>query len=219
MTVASRRFLGGKRFILPNGIVGNSVTKPSSAVVVPSRRWKSTKPPTIPPPIVNDPIATTTIVDQTMTTATPPPLDLPPTSPPPFTPLAPAPPPSSTGRNLALATLLVGFVAGVFAYSMDSVGNANSNSVVGDGKSDPLARLKAEAKEAQHELVKKNANLLSPKQIQELEQGMAVEYDNAKSHLSPTVVQTLATEQVKQDLFMKDEATTKKNKPWWRFGF
>jgi len=246
IAITSQRFLVGKRLAI-------SLTKKHPlvrAAVASPQRWKSTKPPTINDPLPNSttpfssttplpssvpPVqeASTTIISKTN------PITSSSTSPPSAatstyynktttTVVEPPPAPSHTGRNLALATLLLAFTGGVFFYSVDAVGNGGAETKLphnaNSSHSDPLAKLKAEAKEAKDNLERKakQTHVLSQKQIDDLEKGMAVEYDNAKGLLSPSALQVIANEEVKHDQIKEDEthkANNKNKKPWYRFGF
>jgi hypothetical protein len=140
---------------------------------------------------------------------------------------------SPTIPNLALASVLFGFVTWVFLYSMNAVGR-------GDGEDDPLAQLKAEAKEAREAATAEHRKKLTPEEIQALESGMTG--DSGDGGLDRRVVVEVAVaapediaaleeeanlrvfQQKQQNASMRsadgtqDQPPTKK-KSWWRFGF
>ncbi len=127
-----------------------------------------------------------------------------------------------TLQNLALASVLFGFVTGVFLYSMNSVGR-------GDGDDDPLAQLKAEAHEAQESAAKNRK--LTPQEIQALESGMTHGQFDRPADLeiavaAPADIATLEEEanlkifrQKQNELSGESGEDRKHKKPWWRFGF
>lgn len=104
--------------------------------------------------------------------------------------------------NLALATVLVGFVGGVWYYSMMSVGQQEKNT------EDPLAQLKMEAQEAMDQQQKENAPDERAQQLlQEFTRG---EHDPDRAELD-------AMEEL--DRLEEEEAAAKKKKKksWWKF--
>ena len=139
-----------------------------------------------------------------------------------------SPPPDSTNsaankisspptiQNVALAAVLLGFVGSIFTYSLNAVGKA-------DADNDPLAKLKAEAKEAQDQ--NKHHRRLSSQEIEALESGLSGEYDET-TELTVAVAAPAEIAQAEEDANLKvfrqkqqDAAGKIVKKPWWRFGF
>jgi len=119
-----------------------------------------------------------------------------------------------TMLNLALAAALVGFVGGVFTYSMNAVGKSQEGI-------DPLAQLKAEAQDAREH--NQHNRKLTPEEIQALESGLTGEYDNA-TQLEVAVAAPAGIAQLEEEASLKVLRQTQgdvqeKKKPWWRFGF
>mmetsp|Transcript_47561 Transcript_47561/g.115877 ORF Transcript_47561/g.115877 Transcript_47561/m.115877 type:complete len:272 (-) Transcript_47561:50-865(-) len=135
--------------------------------------------------------------------------------------------------NLALATVLFGFVGFVFTYSMNAVGRS-------DGEDDPLAQLKAEAQEARDST--SNPTLtqrkMTPEEIMALESGMGSKEDEHGRMFGSTDDVEVAVAAPADIAALEEEANLKifrqsqqqqqqqssstedmKKKPWWRFGF
>jgi hypothetical protein len=106
-----------------------------------------------------------------------------------------------TGQNLALAAILVGFVGGVFTYSMNAVGKSQEGI-------DPLAQLKAEAQDAREH--NQHNRKLTPEEVQALESGAVG--DPADTAQLESEVDVKVSRQKQGDV-------QEKKKPWWRFGF
>mmetsp|Transcript_25753 Transcript_25753/g.48005 ORF Transcript_25753/g.48005 Transcript_25753/m.48005 type:complete len:206 (+) Transcript_25753:3-620(+) len=142
-------------------------------------------------------------------------------------------------QNLALASVLFGFVTYVFLYSMNAVGGGRGSSIEEGSNSnnntnsneDPLAQFKAEAYEARELAASKRK--LSPEEIQALESGMQGRDDNDSDEYEVVEVAVAAPADIAA---MEEEANLKvfrqrkqqggetdaeppKKKPWWRFGF
>jgi len=101
--------------------------------------------------------------------------------------------------NVALAVVLVGFVTGVWYYSMTAVGSQEK------GGDDPLAQLKLEAQEAMDRQEKENTPDQRAQQLlQEFNRG---EHYPDKAELD-------ALEELEQ---MEKEDGKKKKKSWWKF--
>jgi hypothetical protein len=122
-----------------------------------------------------------------------------------------------TIKNLALAAGLFGFVACVFTYSMKAVGKGDGNA-----ESDPLAQLKAEAREAEED--NQHKRKLSPEEVEALESGLTGEYDET-SKLEVAVAAPAEIAELEEEatlkVFRKKQGyePEKKKKPWWRLGF
>jgi hypothetical protein len=119
-----------------------------------------------------------------------------------------------TIQNLALAAVLVGFVGGVFTYSMNAVGKSQEGI-------DPLAQLKAEAQDAREH--NQHNRKLTPEEVQALESGLTGEYDNS-TKLEVAVAAPAGIAQLEEEASLKVLRQTQgevqeKKKPWWRFGF
>ena len=120
--------------------------------------------------------------------------------------------------NVALATILFGFVTSVFLYSMNSVGRGGGGG--SDGTDDPLAQLKAEAQEALDHREKTGATgRMTPDEIFELESGSGgtsvADGDEAVINLEEEANSKTFHQQQQKD----ESGGGKKKKPWWRFGF
>ena len=120
--------------------------------------------------------------------------------------------------NVALATILFGFVTSVFLYSMNSVGRGGGGG--SDGTDDPLAQLKAEAQEALDHREKTGATgRMTPDEIRELESGSGgtsvADGDEAVINLEEEANSKTFHQQQQKD----ESGGGKKKKPWWRFGF
>lgn len=117
-------------------------------------------------------------------------------------------------QNLALAAVLVGFVGGVFTYSMNAVGKSQEGI-------DPLAQLKAEAQDAREH--NQHNRKLTPEEVQALESGLTGEYDNTTklevAVAAPAVIAQLEEEANLKVFRQKQGDVQEKKKPWWRFGF
>jgi hypothetical protein len=117
--------------------------------------------------------------------------------------------------NLALATVLAGFVGGVFTYSMNAVGKSQEGI-------DPLAQLKEEAQDAREH--NQHNRKLTPEEVQALETGRTEEYDQA-TKLQVAVAAPADIVQLEEEANLKvfgqkqGDVQEKKKKPWWRFGF
>jgi hypothetical protein len=130
---------------------------------------------------------------------------------------------SPTLPNLALASVLFGFVTYVFFYSMNAVGR-------GDGEEDPLAQLKAEAHEAREAATAEQRKKLTPEEIQALESGMTGSgADGARVDVAVAAPEEIAAleEEANLKVFQRTQKATMmdgtteqpKKKPWWRLGF
>ena len=120
--------------------------------------------------------------------------------------------------NVALATILFGFVTSVFLYSMNSVGRGGGGG--SDGTDDPLAQLKAEAQEALDHREKTGATgRMTPDEIRELESGSGgtsvADGDEAVINLEEEANSKMFHQQQQKD----ESGGGKKKKSWWRFGF
>jgi hypothetical protein len=120
-----------------------------------------------------------------------------------------------TMQNLALAVALVGFVGGVFTYSMNAVGKSQEGI-------DPLAQLKAEAQDAREH--NQHNRKLTPEEVQALESGLTGEYGMASklevAVAAPADIAQLEEEANLKVLRQKQQGDVhEKKKSWWRFGF
>lgn len=130
--------------------------------------------------------------------------------------------------NVVLASILGGFVAGVFLYSMNAVGRGDGNASEGD---DPLAQLKAEAQEAREYRGRVEGGgpngRMTPDEIRALESGVG-----AAEMMTDGEVVAVATpadiaaieEEANLKIFrlqqqQNNNEEPKKKKAWWRFGF
>jgi hypothetical protein len=118
--------------------------------------------------------------------------------------------PPPTLQNVALASVLAGFVFCVFSYSMNAVGGQ------GDAENDPLAQLKEEAQEARQMKANDHNRKLSKEEIDALESGLAGAYDET-TKLEVAVAAEIAA--IEEEANLKIFGDEKKKKPWWRFGF
>ena len=131
--------------------------------------------------------------------------------------------------NLALATVLFGFVGFVFTYSMNAVGRS-------DGEDDPLAQLKAEAQEARDSASNPTLSQrkMTPEEIMALESGMGSKEDEhgrmfgpgddvEVAVAAPADIAALEEEEnlkiFRQRQQLQQSSADQKKKPWWRFGF
>ena len=104
-------------------------------------------------------------------------------------------------NNAILATALLGFVSGIWYYSMNAVGSQES--VSGGASDDPLAQLKLEAQEAMDRQEKELKPEEKTKQLlQEFTRG---EHDPDKAELD-------ALEELEAE-----EAAANKKKKWYKF--
>jgi hypothetical protein len=120
--------------------------------------------------------------------------------------------------NVILATVLFGFVVGVFWYSMNAVGRGDV--LTGGGseneEEDPLAQLKAEAQEALDHRNKVESEgggsgsggRMTPDEIRALESGAVLGAD-----------MTALEEEANRNILGLNNNEEKKKKPWYRFGF
>ena len=119
-----------------------------------------------------------------------------------------------TMQNMALAVALVGFVGGVFTYSMNAVGKSQEGI-------DPLSQLKAEAQDAREH--NQHNRKLTPEEVQALESGPTGEYDNS-TQLEVAVAAPAGIAQLEEEAHLKvfrqtqGDVQEKKKKAWWRFG-
>ena len=130
--------------------------------------------------------------------------------------------------NLALATVLGGFVTFVFLYSMNAVGRGDGDASEGN---DPLAQLKAEAQEAREERDRaEGGGRMTEDEIMALESGLVRDHGDADGDRVITEVAVAAPadiaaleEEANLKIFRKQQDDGKepkaKKKPWWRFGF
>jgi hypothetical protein len=139
--------------------------------------------------------------------------------------------------NIALATVLFGFVGFVFTYSMNAVGRS-------DGEDDPLAQLKAEAQEARDSTSNPalTQRKMTPEEIMALESGMGSKEDEHGRLFGSSGDVEVAVAAPADIAALEEEANLKvfrqrqqqqqqpggatgsdgqqqKKKPWWRFGF
>jgi hypothetical protein len=96
---------------------------------------------------------------------------------------------------------------------MNAVGKADAD--------DPLARLQAEAQEAKESREKSHARRLTVEEIVALESGSTTQQENGGGRAEIAALE----EEANLKIFGKEngdnggEASNKKKKPWWRFGF
>jgi hypothetical protein len=123
--------------------------------------------------------------------------------------------------NVMLATVLFGFVVGVFWYSMNAVGRGDvltGGGSGGDEEEDPLAQLKAEAQEALDHRNKVESEgggsgsggRMTPDEIRQLESGGVIDGN-----------MTALEEEANRNILglNNNKNGEKKKKPWYRFGF
>ena len=130
--------------------------------------------------------------------------------------------------NLALASVLGGFVSFVFLYSMNAVGRGDGDAAEGN---DPLAQLKAEAQDARdHRDRVEGGGRMTEDEIRALESGIVRDHGDADGDRIITDVAVAAPadiaaleEEANLKIFRKQQDNGKevkaKKKPWWRFGF
>ena len=130
--------------------------------------------------------------------------------------------------NLALASVLGGFVTFVFLYSMNAVGRGDGDAAEGN---DPLAQLKAEAQDARdHRDRVEGSGRMTEDEIRALESGIVRDHGDADGDRIITDVAVAAPadiaaleEEANLKIFRKQQDDGKeikpKKKPWWRFGF
>jgi len=136
--------------------------------------------------------------------------------------------------NVALASVLGGFVTFVFLYSMNAVGRGDGDPAEGE---DPLAQLKAEAQEARDHRDRSEAGSnrrMTPDEIRALESGLGsagamtggeADGDRIITEVAVAAPADIAAieEEANLKIFRKqqekDEEPKTKKKPWWRFGF
>ena len=133
--------------------------------------------------------------------------------------------------NMALATLLFGFVTGVFLYSMDSVGRGDGSTEDGN---DPLAQLKAEAQEAREERERQgNTGRMTDDEIMALESGLGATEMMSEEVDGDRIIREVAVAAPADIAALEEEANLRifnqqkndgkeekgKKKKWWRFGF
>ena len=107
--------------------------------------------------------------------------------------------PQMKTANLGLAALLVGFVGGVFYYSMSRVGSQDNSE-----SDDPLAQLKLEAQEAMDKQKKDNTPDQRAQQLlQEFNRG---DHDPDKAEVDAL-----------EELEAEEKAEKSKKKSWWKF--
>lgn len=119
-------------------------------------------------------------------------------------------------QNVALASVLTGFVVAVFTYSMNAVGRSGE-------ENDPLALLKEEAQEArQMKQANEHNRTLSKEEIAALESGMSGVYDES-TKLEVAVAAPADVAQIEEEanlkVFKQKQGGDEKKKPRWRFGF
>lgn len=120
-----------------------------------------------------------------------------------------------------MASGLFGFVTFVFLYSMNVVGGADGNAAKGD---DPLAQLKAEAKEARDHMGQVeggSGGRMTEAEIRALESGSGA--TNGESDVAASADIAALEEEANLKIFSKRKNQGKepegKKKAWWRFGF
>ena len=130
--------------------------------------------------------------------------------------------------NLALASVLGGFVTFVFLYSMNAVGRGDGDAAEGN---DPLAQLKAEAQDVRdHRDRVEGSGRMTEDEIRALESGIVRDHGEADGDRIITDVAVAAPadiaaleEEANLKIFRKQQDDGKelkpKKKPWWRFGF
>eukprot|EP00531_Pseudo-nitzschia_arenysensis_P013303 CAMPEP_0116156494 /NCGR_PEP_ID=MMETSP0329-20121206/22862_1 /TAXON_ID=697910 /ORGANISM="Pseudo-nitzschia arenysensis, Strain B593" /LENGTH=197 /DNA_ID=CAMNT_0003653581 /DNA_START=209 /DNA_END=802 /DNA_ORIENTATION=+ len=129
--------------------------------------------------------------------------------------------------NIALASVLGGFVTFVFLYSMNAVGRGDGDASEGN---DPLAQLKAEAQEArEHRDRVEGGGRMTEDEIRALESGIMrddgeIDGDRIITEVAVAAPADIAAleEEANMKIFRKhqeDKEPSKKKKPWYRFGF
>eukprot|EP00531_Pseudo-nitzschia_arenysensis_P013276 CAMPEP_0116124402 /NCGR_PEP_ID=MMETSP0329-20121206/5262_1 /TAXON_ID=697910 /ORGANISM="Pseudo-nitzschia arenysensis, Strain B593" /LENGTH=197 /DNA_ID=CAMNT_0003618381 /DNA_START=209 /DNA_END=802 /DNA_ORIENTATION=- len=129
--------------------------------------------------------------------------------------------------NIALASVLGGFVTFVFLYSMNAVGRGDGDASEGN---DPLAQLKAEAQEArEHRDRVEGGGRMTEDEIRALESGIIrddgeIDGDRIITEVAVAAPADIAAleEEANMKIFRKhqeDKEPSKKKKPWYRFGF
>eukprot|EP00537_Pseudo-nitzschia_pungens_P007222 CAMPEP_0172366562 /NCGR_PEP_ID=MMETSP1060-20121228/16141_1 /TAXON_ID=37318 /ORGANISM="Pseudo-nitzschia pungens, Strain cf. cingulata" /LENGTH=225 /DNA_ID=CAMNT_0013090485 /DNA_START=197 /DNA_END=871 /DNA_ORIENTATION=+ len=132
--------------------------------------------------------------------------------------------------NVVLASVLFGFVASVFTYSMNAVGRGDGDAADGG---DPLAQLKAEAQEAREHRDSvdggsgSGGGRMTPEEIAALESGLGAsaegEVDGDRiirdvAVAAPADIAALEEEanlKVFRNKQKSEDEEPKKKKPWW----